>query len=89
MKILEAQNAILTNYEVYSHLADQRERYVQSKRKGPPNYETVVREVRLSLLPAHPCYSPRQRGVNTPKKETEHDTPRPRRTATKNVIHRF
>lgn len=52
MKILEAQNAILTNYEVYSHLADQRERYVQSKRKGPPNFETVVREVRLS--PASP-----------------------------------
>lgn len=45
MKILEAQNAILTNYEVYSHLHEQRERYAQPKRKGPPNYETVVREV--------------------------------------------
>ena len=45
MKILEAQNAILTNYEVYSHLNEQRERYAQPKRKGPPNYETVVREV--------------------------------------------
>ncbi|MBE3042065.1 hypothetical protein IMZ48_05680 [Candidatus Bathyarchaeota archaeon] len=45
MKILEAQNAILTNYEVYSHLNDQKERYAQPKRKGPPNYETVVREV--------------------------------------------
>ena len=75
MKILEAQNAILTNYEVYSHLADQRERYVQSKRKGPPNYETVVREVRLTLHPEHPCYLTLPRGVDTPKRETEHDAP--------------
>lgn len=45
MKVLEAQNAILTNYEVHSHLVEQKERYAQAKRKGPPNYETVVREV--------------------------------------------
>lgn len=75
MKVLEAQNAILTNYEVYSHLADQRERYVQSKRKGPPNFETVVREVRLSPSPRTYMLPPtRQRGVDPPKGETEHDT---------------
>lgn len=45
MKILESQNAILTNYEVYRHLTEQKEKYAQEKRKGPPNYETVVREV--------------------------------------------
>ncbi|SPN98532.1 uncharacterized protein DNG_01578 [Cephalotrichum gorgonifer] len=45
MKILEAQNAILTNYEVYSHLTEQRERYAQNKHRGPPNLETVVREI--------------------------------------------
>ncbi|PKS09750.1 hypothetical protein jhhlp_004371 [Lomentospora prolificans] len=45
MKILEAQNAVLTNYEVYKHLAEQRERYAQDKRRGPPNLETVVREI--------------------------------------------
>ncbi|KEZ43837.1 hypothetical protein SAPIO_CDS3999 [Scedosporium apiospermum] len=45
MKILEAQNAVLTNYEVYRHLTEQRERYAQEKRRGPPNLETVVREI--------------------------------------------
>ncbi|CAI4212540.1 unnamed protein product [Parascedosporium putredinis] len=45
MKILEAQNAVLTNYEVYKHLTEQRERYAQDKRRGPPNLETVVREI--------------------------------------------
>lgn len=55
MKVLEAQNAILTNYEVYSHLAEQKERYTQAKRKGPPNYETVVREV--SQCRSHPLSS--------------------------------
>lgn len=48
MKILEAQSAVLTNYEVYEHLTEQRERYKSAKRRGPPNLETVVREVRYS-----------------------------------------
>ena len=31
MKILEAQSAVLTNYEVYSHLVEQEERYERRK----------------------------------------------------------
>ena len=47
MKILESQNAILTNYEVYEHLQDQRTRYAKKGLKGrrPGNLETVVKEV--------------------------------------------
>jgi hypothetical protein len=48
MKILESQNAILTNYEVFQHLQDQRKRYAKERPKGrrPGNLETVVKEVR-------------------------------------------
>lgn len=45
MKILESQSAVLTNYEVHQHLSEQRQRYKQGMRRGPPNLETVVREV--------------------------------------------
>lgn len=45
MKIIEAQSAVLSDYEVYQHLSDQRNSYKQNKRRGPPNMETVVREV--------------------------------------------
>lgn len=38
MKILEAQSAVLSNFEVWQHLSEK-------KRRGPPNLETVVREV--------------------------------------------
>ncbi|KAK2598119.1 hypothetical protein QQS21_005751 [Conoideocrella luteorostrata] len=44
MKIVEAQSAVLSNYEVYQYLSDQRSRYKQTKRRGPPNLENVVRE---------------------------------------------
>jgi hypothetical protein len=52
MKILEAQSAQLTNYEVYKHLTEQRERHtklLKDKDKGrrPGNLETVVKEVSL------------------------------------------
>jgi hypothetical protein len=50
MKILEAQSAVLTNYEVYQHVSEQRERYKNAKRRGPPNLETVVREVRFFFI---------------------------------------
>lgn len=46
MKVIEAQAAVLTNYEVLQHLSQQKDRYKQRKRRGPPNLETVVREVR-------------------------------------------
>jgi hypothetical protein len=52
MKILESQAAVLTNYEVFQHVTEQRERYKNAKRRGPPNLETVVREVRLFLKKA-------------------------------------
>lgn len=45
MKILEAQAAVLSNYEVYQHVAAQKDRYKKTKRRGPPNMETVAREV--------------------------------------------
>ncbi|KAG5979150.1 hypothetical protein E4U55_005500 [Claviceps digitariae] len=53
MKILEAQSAVLSNYEVYQHLTDQRDSYKQNKRRGPPNLETVVREL-LQYLRTEP-----------------------------------
>lgn len=45
MKIIESQSAVLSNFEVYQHLTEQRNRYKKAKRRGPPNLETVVREV--------------------------------------------
>ncbi|KAF4342021.1 RNA polymerase III subunit C17 [Fusarium beomiforme] len=53
MKILESQSAVLTNYEVYQHVVEQRERYKNAKRRGPPNLETVVREL-LQYLRTNP-----------------------------------
>ena len=45
MKILESQQAVLTNYEVYQHILEQRARYAKTKRRGPGNYKTLVDEV--------------------------------------------
>ncbi|KAG6087538.1 hypothetical protein E4U15_007770 [Claviceps sp. LM218 group G6] len=53
MKIIEAQSAVLSDYEVYQHLSDQRNSYKQNKRRGPPNMETVVREL-LQYLRTEP-----------------------------------
>ena len=53
MKILEAQSAVLSNYEVYQHLADQKYRYKQGKHRGPSNLEMVVRDVRTLDVPSH------------------------------------
>ncbi|KAL6854131.1 RNA polymerase Rpb4 domain-containing protein [Trichoderma novae-zelandiae] len=53
MKVIEAQAAVLTNYEVLQHLTQQKERYKQRKRRGPPNLETVVREL-IQYLQSHP-----------------------------------
>lgn len=49
MKIIEAQSATLTNYEVYTHLQEQRARYAKKEMQGrrPGNLETVVKEVGL------------------------------------------
>ncbi|KAH6896904.1 HRDC-like protein [Thelonectria olida] len=36
MKIVESQAAVLTNFEVYQHISEQRDRYKKNKRRGPP-----------------------------------------------------
>lgn len=48
MKVIESQSAVLSNYEVYQHIADQRARYKQKRHRGPPNLENVVKEVGLA-----------------------------------------
>jgi hypothetical protein len=55
MKILESQNAVLTNYEVYQHLVEQRRKFSQrGKRKTPGNLATLVKEV-SSPRPRRAC----------------------------------
>ncbi|KOS21838.1 DNA-directed RNA polymerase III subunit rpc9 [Escovopsis weberi] len=66
MKILEAQSAVLTNYEVLQHLVQQKERYKQAKRRGPPNLETVVREL-IQYLQTHPSPLSQAPPAYTPK----------------------
>ncbi|KYK55361.1 uncharacterized protein DCS_07324 [Drechmeria coniospora] len=51
MKIIESQAAVLSNYEVYQHLVDQRERYKLKKRRGPPNLETLLQYLRTQPSP--------------------------------------
>lgn len=53
MKIVESQAAVLTNFEVYQHISEQRDRYKKNKRRGPPNLETVIREL-LQYLRTNP-----------------------------------
>ncbi|KAH7146428.1 calcitonin gene-peptide-receptor component protein [Dactylonectria macrodidyma] len=53
MKIVESQSAVLSNFEVYQHLTEQRDRYKKNKRRGPPNLETVVREL-LQYMRTYP-----------------------------------
>ncbi|KAI0998746.1 hypothetical protein K3495_g9451 [Podosphaera aphanis] len=47
MKILESQSAILTNFEVYSHLKEQKTQHAKRGTRGrrPGNLETVVKEI--------------------------------------------
>ena len=52
MKILEAQNALLTNYEVYQHILKTQERAKKHKRRLPGNLATLLTEVR-NTLPGH------------------------------------
>ncbi|POR33909.1 DNA-directed RNA polymerase III subunit RPC9 [Tolypocladium paradoxum] len=53
MRVIESQSAVLSNYEVYQHLVDQRQRYKPTKRRGPPNLEMVVKEL-LQYLQSPP-----------------------------------
>ncbi|KAI8634446.1 HRDC-like protein [Xylariaceae sp. FL1651] len=45
MRILEAQNAVLTNVEVYTFLSDQAKQYQAQKRRGPGNLEMLRGEM--------------------------------------------
>lgn len=45
MKILESQNALLSNYEVYEHILDQRKRNKARNRRVPGNVHHVMTEV--------------------------------------------
>ncbi|KAI0113536.1 HRDC-like protein [Nemania sp. FL0031] len=45
MRVLEAQNAVLTNVEVYTFLSDQAKQYQSQKRRGPPNLEALRGEM--------------------------------------------
>ncbi|KAK4154279.1 RNA polymerase Rpb4-domain-containing protein [Chaetomidium leptoderma] len=45
MKILESQNALLSNYEVYQHIIDQRKRHKTQNRRVPSNAHLVMTEV--------------------------------------------
>lgn len=52
MKVLEAQNALLSNFEVFEFLTERQEqlgkqKQKQSRRRGPGTLETLIQEVRL------------------------------------------
>ncbi|KAJ4306941.1 hypothetical protein N0V88_000314 [Collariella sp. IMI 366227] len=53
MKILESQNALLSNYEVYEHILDQRKRNKARNRRVPGNVHHVMTEV-ISYLHEKP-----------------------------------
>ncbi|RYP82113.1 hypothetical protein DL770_005677 [Monosporascus sp. CRB-9-2] len=44
MRILESQNAVLTNLEVHEFLSAQAKEYQEQKRRGPGNLETLRKE---------------------------------------------
>ncbi|RYO82307.1 hypothetical protein DL764_009630 [Monosporascus ibericus] len=53
MKVLESQNAVLTNLEVYGFLSAQAKEYQEQKRRGPGNLEILRKEV-LQYFEAFP-----------------------------------
>lgn len=62
MKILEAQSAILSNFEVYQHLLNeqQKAKLPDRKRQVPRSLQTVIKEVRPhshSQSPEPPAHS--------------------------------
>jgi len=51
MKIVEAQSAMLTNYDVYKHLSEQKTRHDKiTTSRRPGNFATVTKEVSLHEL---------------------------------------
>lgn len=61
MRILEAQNAVLTNVEVYTFLSNQAKEYQSQKRRGPNSLEALRGEVRRSS--SNHCLLSSQRAV--------------------------
>lgn len=53
MKILEAHNAVLSNYEVYQHIVDQRKRNKAQNRRVPANVHQIMTEVGPGQEPHH------------------------------------
>ena len=51
MKIVESQSALLSNFEVYQHIADQRRRNKTQNRRVPANAHHVMNEVRSRPRP--------------------------------------
>lgn len=49
MKILEAQNSVLSNHEVYEHLVNHQSRHKARNRRAPGNLGTIVTEVGLEM----------------------------------------
>lgn len=51
MKVLESQNAVLTNFEVYQHLLNEQWKFKQPdrKRKVPRAVQNLIKDVRFSL----------------------------------------
>lgn len=45
MKVLESQNALLSNYEVYQHILDQRRNNKAQGRRIPANAFHIMNEV--------------------------------------------
>jgi hypothetical protein len=54
MKILESQNALLSNYEVYQHIVDLRKRNKTQNRRVPGNAHHIMTEVGLPSIPLLP-----------------------------------
>lgn len=52
MKILESQNAVLTNFEVYQHMLNEQHKFKQPdrKKKVPRNVQNIIKEASISSI---------------------------------------
>lgn len=58
MKILESQNAVLTNFEVYQHLINEQHKFKEPDRrkKVPRSVQSIVKDVSIRICEAVCCY---------------------------------
>lgn len=67
MKILESQNAVLSNYEVYTHLVESKARFAERQKKDhrrpPKNYQIVTKDVRKLTVRLAIGYEGLTRGI--------------------------